>query len=84
MIERLVKNARNGIDSALNMWIVRKTEEKGMTASVLNALPSVATVSDSSGGLNNAPRMATGEGFSTSFLQQIKGLQVQSPNYTVW
>jgi len=64
------------------MWIVRKTEEKGMTASVLNALPSVATVSDSSGGLNNAPRMATGEGFSTSFLQQIKGLQVQSPETT--
>jgi len=53
-----------------------------MTASVLNTLSPIATVSDSSGGLNNSPRMATGEEFSASFLQQIKGLQAQVPETT--
>ncbi|MDF1583763.1 MAG: flagellar hook-length control protein FliK [Methyloprofundus sp.] len=53
-----------------------------MTASVLNTLSPVATVSDSSGGLSNSPRMATGEAFSAAFLQQIKGLQAQASETT--
>ncbi|MBE0471710.1 MAG: flagellar hook-length control protein FliK [Methyloprofundus sp.] len=53
-----------------------------MTASVLSALSPVAMVSDSSGGLNNSPRMATGEKFSAAFLQQIKGLQAQASETT--
>jgi len=53
-----------------------------MTASVLNALTPLATVSDSTSGLNSAPSMGVGEEFSASFLQQIKDLQVQSPETT--
>jgi len=53
-----------------------------MTASVLNALTPLATVSDSTGGLNSAPSMAAGEEFSASFLQQIKGLQAQPSETT--
>jgi flagellar hook-length control protein FliK len=49
-----------------------------MTASVLNTLSPVATVSDALGGVNSAPKIAAGEEFSASFLQQIKGLQAQA------
>ncbi len=53
-----------------------------MTASVLNTLSPVATVSDALGGVNSAPKIAAGEEFSASFLQQIKGLQAQAPETT--